>query len=318
MNNILVLGGTGFVGNSVCDKLVTRSGGAGGRIVVPTRFPGRVGSLQALPTVEIVRADVHDDATLRRLLRGKDAVIQLIAILHGRPAEFQRAHVEFPKRLADACAACGVKRMIHVSALGAGENSPALYQRTKAAGEAALKQAPLDLTIARPSVIFGEHDHFLNLFARLQRIFPVMPLAGANAKFQPVWVEDVAQLIVQSLDNRTTIGQTIECTGPQVYTLRQLVAMAGLWSGHPRPIIGLPHAVGRLQAALLELLPGAPLMSRDNVDAMKIDNVASGTLPGLTNFGIRPRSVDSVMPGLLAGTDGPARLDPWRTQAGRR
>lgn len=318
MKNILVLGGTGFVGNSVCDKLVARSGGAGGRIVVPTRFPGRVGSLQALPTVEIVRANVHDDATLRRLLRGKDAVIQLIAILHGRPSEFERAHVEFPKRLADACAACGVRRVVHVSSLGAGENAPAAYQRTKAAGEAVLKQAPLDLTILRPSVIFGEHDHFLNLFATLQRIFPVMPLAGADAKFQPVWVEDVAQLIVQSLDDRSTIGQTIECTGPQVYTLRQLVAMAGLWSGHPRPIVGLPHAIGRLQAAMLELLPGAPLMSRDNVDAMKIDNVASGTLPGLEKFGIHPRSVESVMPTLLAGTDGPARLDPWRAQAGRR
>jgi NADH dehydrogenase len=318
MKNILVLGGTGFVGNSVCDKLVARSGGAGGRIVVPTRFPGRVGSLQALPTVEIVRADVHDDATLRRLLRGKDAVIQLIAILHGRPSEFERAHVEFPRRLADACAACGVKRVVHVSALGASADAPSAYQRTKARGEDALKQAPLDLTILRPSVIFGEHDHFLNLFARLQRIFPAMPLAGADAKFQPVWVEDVAQLITQSLDDRATIGQTIECTGPQVYTLRQLVAMAGWWSGHPRPIIGLPHSIGRLQAALLELLPGPPLMSRDNVDAMKIDNVASGKLPGLATYGIRPRSIEGVMPGLLAGTDGPARLDPWRAQAGRR
>jgi NADH dehydrogenase len=318
MKNILVLGGTGFVGNSVCDKLVTRSGGAGGRIVVPTRFPGRVGSLQALPTVEIERANVHDDATLRRLLRGKDAVIQLIAILHGRPADFQRAHVDFPKRLADACAACGVRRVVHVSSLGASENAPAAYQRTKAAGEAVLKQAPLDLTILRPSVIFGEQDRFMNLFARLQRIFPVMPLAGANAKFQPVWVDDVAQLIVQSLDDRATIGQTIECTGPKVYTLRELVALAGLWSGHPRPIIGLPNAIGKLQAGLLELLPGAPLMSRDNIDSMKVDNVASGKLPGLANFGIHPRSLESVMPALLAGTAGAARLDPWRAQARRR
>jgi len=94
--------------------------------------------------------------------------------------------------------------------------------------------------------------------------------------------------------------------------------MAGWWSGHPRPIIGLPHSIGRLQAALLELLPGPPLMSRDNVDAMKIDNVASGKLPGLATYGIQPRSVEGVMPGLLAGTDGPARLDPWRAQAGRR
>lgn len=317
MNNILVLGGTGFLGRSVCDKLVTRSGGAGGRIVVATRFPGRAGDLQALPTVEIVRANVHDDAELRRLVRGRDAVINLIAILHGSEADFQRVHVDLPKRLADACAACGVRRVIHVSALGSSESAPSRYQRSKARGEAVLRQAPLDLTILRPSVMFGEHDRFLNRFANLQRMFPVMPLAGADAKFQPVWVEDVAHAIVHSLDERKTVGQTIECTGPTVYTLRELVRLAGRWSGHARPIIGLPHALGRLQAGMLELLPGEPLMSRDNVDAMTVDNVATGTLPRLETLGIAARSVESVMPGILGGTDGIAKLDPWRALARR-
>jgi uncharacterized protein YbjT (DUF2867 family) len=316
-NNILVLGGTGFVGRNVCDKLVAAGGGAAGRLVIPTRFPGRAGDLQSLPGVEIVRANVHDDAQLQRLVRGRDAVIQLVATLHGSEADFQRVHVDLPRRLADACAATGVKRVIHVSSLGAAEDAPSKYQRSKARGEAVLRQAPLDLTILRPSVIFGEHDRFLNQFAHLQRLFPVMPLAGADAKFQPVWVEDVALAIVRSLADRSTIGQTIECVGPHVYTLRELVQLAGRWSGHERRIVGLSSALGRLQAGMLELLPGEPLMSRDNVDSMKVDNVASGRRPGLERLGIAPRSVESVMPPILGRRDGIARLDPLRASARR-
>ena len=316
-NNILILGGTGFVGRSVCDKLVAGSGGAPGRLVVPTRFPGRVGDLLSLPGVEIARANVHDDAELRRLVRGRDAVIQLVATLHGSEAEFQRVHVDLPRRLADACVAGGVRRVVHVSSLGAAEDAPSKYQRSKARGEAVLRQAPLDLTILRPSVIFGEHDRFLNQFATLQRVFPLMPLAGANAKFQPVWVEDVALAIVRSLVDRSTMGQTIECVGPHVYTLRELVQLAGRWSGHERRIVALPESLGKLQAGLLELLPGEPLMSRDNVDSMKVDNVATGRLPGLARLGIAPRSIESVMPPILGRRDGIARLDPLRASARR-
>jgi len=316
-NNILVLGGTGFVGRSVCDKLVASGGGAPGRLVVPTRFPGRAGDLQSLPGVEIVRANVHDDTELRRLVRGRDAVIQLVATLHGSEADFQKVHVDLPRRLADACLAGGVRRVVYVSSLGAAEDAPSKYQRSKARGEAVLRQAPLDLTILRPSVIFGEQDRFLNRFATLQRVFPLMPLAGAGAKFQPVWVEDVALAIVRSLADLGTIGQTIECVGPHVYTLRELVQLAGRWSGHERHIVALPAALGRLQAGLLELLPGEPLMSRDNVDSMKVDNVATGRLPGLARLGIAARSIESVMPPILGRRDGIARLDPLRANARR-
>ena len=320
MFNTLVLGGTGFLGRDVCEKLVERSGGAEGPITVPTRHPMRERDLLALPTVEVDLADLYDDAQLVHLVAGRDAVINLVGILHGSEADFQRVHVDLPSRIARACVATGVRRIVHVSALGASADAPSSYLRSKAAGEAAMHAAgglALDLTILRPSVMFGEHDRFINSFAKLQRIFPVIPLASANARFQPVWVEDVAQALVRSLDERWTIGQTIECTGPAIYTLKQLVQLAGHWSGHERWVVGLPDALGTLQALMLELLPGEPLMSRDNLASMKVPNVASGLLPGLEGFGIEPTAIDTVMPRVLGHRTWPERLEPIRSEAHR-
>ena len=318
MNNILVLGGSGFVGRSVCDKLVERSNGAGGRITVPSRKPARAKHLQMLPTLQLVEADVHDPAQLRALVEGVDAVVNLVAILHGSEAAFERAHVALPRTLVAACAAAGVRRVVHVSALGVSEPgaaaAPSLYLRSKTAGEAVLHAAALDLTLLRPSVIFGEHDRFLNLFATLQSVFPIMPLAGAQARFQPVWVQDVAQAIVACLDRPDSIGQTYECAGPQVLTLRQIVEAAGRWSGHARRVIGLPEGLARLQAGMMERLPGEPLMSRDNVASMRVPNVATGRWPGLTALGITPASMEAVVPGYLSAHQGIARLDRWRAQ----
>lgn len=312
--NILLLGGTGFVGRSVCEQLVERSGGGSAQVLVPSRRPAHAKHLMPLPTLRVVRADVHDEAQLAALLRGCDAVINLVAILHGSAAQFERAHVELPRKLARACPVAGVHRVVHVSALGVGPAAPSRYLRSKTAGEAVLAAAGLDLTILRPSVIFGEHDRFLNLFAKLQAMFPVLPLAGAQARFQPVWVHDVAAAIVRCLDDATTIGRVFECTGPQVYTLKELVQAAGRWSGHARPVIGLPDALGRAQALVMEWLPGAPLMSRDNLDSMRVPNVASGRLPGLPALGITPATLDSVAPDYLAPERGPARLNRWRVR----
>jgi NADH dehydrogenase len=314
-SRILVLGGTGFVGRSVCEKLVERCNGAGGRIVVPSRRPHRVQHLRTLPTVELVAADVNDAATLERLVSGCDAVINLVAILHGSQAEFERAHVALPHKLVAVCKARGVRRLVHVSALGVSANAPSRYLRSKAAGEAVLAASGLDVTVLRPSVIFGEHDKFINLFASMQTVVPFVPLAGATAKFQPVWVDDVAAAIVAALDRPDAIGQTIECAGPTVYTLADLVRFAGRASGHPRPVIGLPDAIARLQAGLMELLPGTPLMSRDNVDSMQVPNVLGGTLPGLGVLGIEPRSLEAVMTTVLQGRAGCARLDALRARA---
>ena len=312
---IAVLGGTGFVGRAVCERLMRRSPSA--ITVVPTRRAMHANAVRALPTVDVRLADVHDDAALRGVLAGCDSVINLVAILHGSAAAFEQVHVALPRRLAAACAAAGIRRLVHVSALGVGAKAPSNYLRSKTAGEAALRAAPLDLTVLRPSVIFGAQDRFLNLFATLQAVAPLMPLAGGSARFQPVWVEDVAEAAVRCLDTPGSIGQTIECTGPEVFTLAELVRLAGRWSGHERPILPLPMALGRIQALLMECLPGQPLMSRDNLASMQAPNVAEGSLPGLASLGIAPASLAQIAPGYLGHRDGRANLDLLRAAARR-
>ncbi len=316
MTRVLVLGGTGFIGRTLCEQLVQAGGGAA-RVTVPSRRPARARTLWMLPGVDLLPADVHDDATLVRLLRGHDAVVNLVAILHGSEAAFRRVHVELPARLARACQAAGVPRVVHVSALGAAPQAPSLYQRSKAEGEAVLRGAGLDLTVLRPSVVFGAHDRFLNLFARLQALAPVMPLACADARFQPVWVCDVARAIARALHTRDAVGATYEAVGPRTYTLAELVRCAGTWSGNRRRIVPLPAALGRLQALMLELLPGEPLMSRDNLLSMQVPNVASGELPGLEALGLAPTALEAVMPDVLAGRSEPGRLDHWRREVPR-
>ena len=322
--NVLVLGGSGFVGRSLCEQLVTRNGGADGRITVPSRRPQRAAHLRSLPTLDLVDANLHDDAQLAQLVAGRDAVVNLVAVLHGSEAEFEKAHVTLPRRLAAACKAAGVRRVVHVSALGVtddlGKTAPSRYLRSKTQGEQVLREAGLDLTLLRPSVIFGAHDRFINLFASLQAVFPLMPLAGAGARFQPVWVDDVARAIVACLDTPSSISQTIECTGPTQYSLADLVRLAGRWSGHVRPVLPLPAFAGRLQALLMECLPGEPLMSRDNLDSMRVANVASPGAPGLATLatlGIAATAIESVMPAVLGHRAGVARLDPLRRGAGR-
>jgi len=250
-------------------------------------------------------------------------VINLVGVLHSKPAkggaaygaDFARNHVELPKRIVAACAAHGVKRYLHMSALGASSNGPSMYLRSKADGEtAAMSQPGIATTIFRPSVVFGPEDHFLNMFASMQKIFPVFPLGGADAKFQPVYVGDVARAFCNALDNSATYGKTYELAGPETYTLRELVRLSGAYSGHVRPVIGLPPAVARMQAWTLEHLPGQ-LMSRDNLDSMKVDNVAAG--PIAPELGVTPTSIDAVVPQYLGPRHFIQRLDEWRHRARR-
>ena len=310
MKKILILGGTGFVGRHVCEKLTQLQW----RVTVPTRREANARDIQMLPALDVFQADVHDEAALTRLVAGHDAVVNLVAILHGKQNAFDQAHVQLPHKLARACAATGVRRVVHVSSLGADarnpDGAPSMYMRSKGHGEVALHQAGLALTVLRPSVIFGEGDHFLNMFARLQKIFPVIPLACSHALFQPVWVEDVAQAIAHCLQpahTHDTTGQTFEACGPDVFTLAQLVGMAGRFSGinqHPARVLPLPPALGRLQARVMELMPGETLMSRDNLDSMKLPNIASGNLPGLQALGIVPAALEAVAPTYLGPASG--------------
>jgi NADH dehydrogenase len=316
---VAVLGGTGFLGRALCERLVRAGNGGGGvSIVVPTRRAAHGNRVRFLPGVEVRVLDVHDDTALLRALGGCDALVNLVAILHGRASEFERAHVALPQRAARICQVVGLRRVVHVSALGAGGgNEPSAYLRSKAQGEAAWRASGLDVTLLRPSVMFGAEDRFLNLFAQLQRLFAFMPLAAADARFQPVWVNDVAEAVLRCLQRPATIGQTIECAGPDVMTLADIVRAAGRWSGHERPVLPLPMGLGKLQALAMELLPGTPLMSRDNLDSTTLPNVATGTLPGLASLGIAPSALSAIAPGYLGRTDGCTRLEALRAIARR-
>ncbi len=297
--SILLIGGSGFIGSHVAARLAA----AGRTVTVPTRRRERAKHLLVLPTVQVVEANVFDEPTLDRLLAGADAVINLVGVLHSRPGkpwgpEFVHAHVALPRLLVRACERCHIRRVLHMAALGAAADAPSMYQRSKAAGEKLmLDAAGLQVTSFRPSVVFGPDDHFLNLFARMQALLPVMALGGADARFQPVYVGDVAQAFVEALDDPASAGRVFELVGPHVYTLRELVRLAGVYSGHQRPVLGLPDAVARVQAFVLEHLPGGPLMSRDNLDSMKADNVASGHYPLPPQW--KPTPLEAVAPDYL-------------------
>ncbi len=310
---LLILGGTGFVGQALCEQLARHAPGTA--ITVPTRRLRNADSVKALPQVTAVPLGSLDTASLQSLVAGHDAVVNLIAILQGSAAQFQRVHVDLPTHLGEACMHAGVRRLVHVSALGASASAPSNYLRSKAAGEAALQaDKSLALTVMRPSIIVGAGDRFLNLFAALQTLVPVLPLAGARSQYQPLWVGDVAAAIATALSRGDAIGRTYELAGPQVFTLAELVRMAGRLSGHPRPILPLPHVLAWLQACLMELAPGEPLMSRDNLQSMRVPNVASGKLPGLADLGIHATAVQDIAAQTLGPQGRNALRIAWRQQ----
>ncbi|MBV5297505.1 MAG: complex I NDUFA9 subunit family protein [Rhodoferax sp.] len=312
MKKIIVLGGTGFVGAHVCEKLVRD----GWEVTLPTRRNANADPVKHLPNLTVLELDIHDDAALNRVVAGHDALVNLVAILHGTQAAFERVHVALPRKIAHAAALAGIKQVVHVSALGADalqpDRAPSMYLRSKGEGEAVLLQAAsgagaglaaqvcFDLSILRPSVIFGAQDKFINLFAKLQQVLPVMPLAGAQAKFQPVWVEDVASAVLRCLAGASAAPspRIIEVAGPEVFTLKQLVQLAarlsGVAGGFGRPVIALPQWAGRLQATLMGLAPGEPMMSLDNLDSMKLDNIATGQQPGLKSLGITASALQPI------------------------
>jgi uncharacterized protein YbjT (DUF2867 family) len=319
---IIILGGTGFIGRHICEKLIR----AGHEVTVPTRKLENAREIQMLPGLQPLRCNVHDVQQLTQAALGHDALINLVAILHGSESEFERVHVVLPQSIVAACKAAGIQRVVQMSSLGAALDAPSQYLRSKGRGEQVFAQSGLDVTILRPSVVFGEGDKLLNTFAQLQSVFPIMPLACAEAQFQPVWVEDVAQAVINALNNHYQsnstprsilpgyLPKTFEIAGPAKLTLRQLVSLAGQCVGAQRPILALPHALARCQAFVMEKLPGPTLMSRDNLASMSVPNVASGKLPGLRELGIEPSSIEAIAPRYLK----PASvLDQYRKQASR-
>ena len=307
----LVLGGSGFVGRHLVARLVA----SGRRLIVPTRQRERAKHLILLPTVDVVEADVHDEAVLARLTRRASVVVNLIGILNEpRRGEFDRVHVELVRKLVAACGAAGVSRLLQMSALNADPKGPSRYLRSKGEAEALVATSGLAWTIFRPSVIFGREDSFLNLFASLERLAPFIPLACAKAKFQPVFVGDVARAFEAVIDDDTALQQRFSLCGPRVYTLRELVAYVGELTGYKRPIVPLGRGLSQLQARVLEWLPG-PLMSRDNLASMEKDSVCDGSMP--PKFGFAATALEAVAPAYLATGAIKSRYDEFRAQSGR-
>lgn len=316
MNRICVLGGSGFVGRHIVERLV----GEGHFVTVPTRRRERAKHLYLLPTVDAVEADVHDPATLARVFARCDAVINLVGILQSRPGrpygpDFARVHVELPQKVVAACAEAGVSRLLHMSALKAAADAPSEYLRSKAEGEAAVigARGRVAATIFRPSVVFGPEDRFLNMFAWLQKIMPVVFLACPDARFQPVYVADVARAFVAALDRDESFDKAYDLVGPKVYTLRELVEYAGKASGRSHPVIGLGARLSWCQARTMELLPGK-LMSRDNVRSMQVANTSDASFP----FGIQPAPLEAIAPAYLKGIYARSRFSAFRYRAGRK
>ncbi len=301
IRNVCVIGGAGFVGRHIIHLLSAR----GFEVTVPTRSRERTKELILLPAVNVVDADVHDAATLERLTRDADAVINLVGVLHdGRGRQsFAEAHVALARKVVAACQKNNVQRLLQMSALNADTAGPSAYLRSKGEAEAIVRDSGMKWTIFRPSVIFGRDDKFLNLFARMLEFVPVVALASPRARFQPVFVEDVAQAFVHSLGEPHSYGQSYDLCGPKIYTLREMVALAGRWSGHPRPIIGLNATLSYLQAWVLELLPGK-LLTRDNVRSMQVDSICDCAFP--FPFDIAPAALEAIAP-LYLGTSGEPR-----------
>jgi len=311
ITTVAIIGGSGFVGRHICHQLA----GEGYRVRVATRDRERAkDKLIFLPTVEAESVNTNDRQQLAAFVRGADAVINLVGVLHERrgAGSFQAAHVELASKVVTACGEAGVRRLLHMSALHADRNGPSRYLRSKGEAEAIVRDSGLAWTIFRPSVIFGEGDSFLNLFAGLLRFTPVVFLACPDARFQPVFVEDVAAAFARGLKDPESVGESYDLCGPTVYRLRELIEFVGTITGRPRPVIGLNDTLSYWQAFAMELLP-VKMMTRDNYYSMQRDSVCDCTFP----LGIEPTALEAVAPTFLAQRT-PRRRYQWMRSRARR
>ena len=296
---IAVLGGTGFVGRSLCARLVE----AGHEVFVLTRRRERHRDFLVLPTAQVIEADVYHPAALKSAFHGLDAVINLVGILNesGRNGKgFERAHAELPARVVQACRQASVPRLLHMGALHAGADAPSHYLRSKACGAQTVHEADgaeLHVTSFHPSVIFGPYDSFTNRFAALLRRIPlVFPLACPNARMQPVYVEDVVQAFVGSLERYETFGQRYNLCGPEVFTLQEIVTYLASVLGLKRRILPLGDGLSRLQAAVMQFAPGKPF-TPDNYRSLQVASICEGPFPAV--FGVTPARFAAIVPSYL-------------------
>jgi len=315
-SSICILGGTGFVGTRLVSRLIR----AGHRVTVLTRSREAHKHLLVLPGLSLLNCDVYDAGVLSEHFRGQDVVINLVGILNERwfgGDGFRRAHTELTRGVLQACRSAGVARLLQLSSLKADVAAPSYYLRTKGEAEKLIREQTEgpDWTVFKPSVIFGPGDSFLNRFAGLLASLPlVFPLVKPNARFQPVFVDDVIEAIVRSLHAGISSRQSYELGGPEQYTLRQIVELVARLTGHRRWIIGLPDFIAQAQAFFLNFVPGRPFSS-DNYKSLCVDSVC--TSPGFQQLGITPQAMPGVAKTYLGSFEDNARLSECRLQGGR-
>lgn len=292
---VSVLGGTGFLGKSVVNALLR----AGYDVRVLARHATDSSELTPLSAgagrVMLVNADITQPKTLHDALEGSDAVVNLVGILYEKGRQrFSNIHAQCPERLAKIAKDQGVKQFVHVSALGVNKASSSRYARSKMTGETAVLSAFNKAVILRPSVIFGPNDNFINQFAKMAKHAPALPLiGGGHTKFQPVYVEDVAQAVVKSLADSHHNGQVLELGGPKVYSFRQILEYIMQVTGYARPLISVPWLKAKLIGFFGEFLPKPPL-TRDQVQLLKYDNVVDED--GFAKLGITPHPMELIVP----------------------
>lgn len=303
-----VFGGSGFIGRYVVKRLaaaghIVRVAGRDTERAKDLMVTGRVG--QVVP----LYVSLANEATVHRAVEGADLVVNLVGILAERhPGDFQRVQADGPGRIAVAAASAGVRRLVHVSAIGADAASPSLYGRTKAAGEEAVRAAMPGAVVLRPSLVFGAEDKFFNRFGAMAMTLPIMPVICGGSRFQPVYVGDVADAVLAALTHEDAGGRTFELGGPRVYTFRELLLYILQETRRHRPMWDVPMGLARFQARLGELVPGKPF-TRDQLALLARDNVANPALPGLEALGITPTPIELVVPGYL---------DRYRAGGGKR
>jgi uncharacterized protein YbjT (DUF2867 family) len=314
--SIAVLGGTGFLGTRLVARLIKD----GLRVTVLSRDREQHKHLLVLPGLTLENCDVYEEAQLSEHFRGKDVVINLIGILNERGFSgqgFRRAHTELTQGVLQAARSAGVTRLLQVSALKAAVDAPSYYLRTKGEAEKLIREtnSALDWTIFQPSVMFGPGDSFLNRFAALLGAVPVIfPLAKPNARFQPVLADDVIEAMLRCLHGGASSHQTYELGGPQIYTLREIVGMVAKLTGRRRWIVGLPDTVARMQAFVMDFVPGRPFSS-DNYRSLTVDSVCAED--GFARLGVKPQSMVASARQYLGALEDNARLSNDRASAGR-
>ncbi len=295
---ITIFGGSGFVGRYVVMRLAAR----GDRIMVATRRPQDALFLKPLGDVgqiQFVMSNVRNEASVERAVRGADAVINLVGILHeSGKQKFETVQAEGAPNIARAAKNAGVKQLVHVSAIGADARSESDYASSKGRAEQAVREVFPEATIFRPSVIFGPEDDFFNRFAALARMLPFVPVISGATKFQPVYVGDVADAIVKALANHAMSGRTYELGGPKIYSLRDIQKYILAEIMQKKPLVNIPMGLAKLKAAFLQILPNPPL-TLDQLKLLQSDNIVANGALTFADMGLRPKPVEAVAPSYL-------------------